>query len=107
MFVDGKFEDDFRDQKCFRFTRHAETRLRQRGIRRDDLKTLLSVGDEAGSRVVLSAADIADEIAEHKRAIASLQRLHGKVAVVEGGHLVTVYAETNAGHRANKRRNCL
>lgn len=99
-----EFEDDVWDLNGFRSTRHAEVRCNQRGIRRDDLKALLLAGGGEGSRMFLSAADIAAEIAEHKHQIASLQRLHGKMAVVAGGRVVTVYAETKSGGRARKHR---
>lgn len=99
-----EIEDDVWELNGFRSTRHAEVRCNQRGIRRDDLKALLSAGGGEGSCIVLTASDIAAEIAEHKHQIASLQRLHGKMAVVAGGRLVTVYAETRSGRQARKHR---
>ncbi len=102
---DERIVDFCSEDRNFVFTSHAKIRRQQRGIRLDDLKTLLTLGRDGNGRVVLSPADIAAEIAERKREIACLLRLRGKVAVIEGDRLVTVYAETGAGRRENKRRN--
>ena len=73
-------------------TRHAETRMSQRGIRESDLDILLAHGTEIGpGRIALRKRDAQETIRRLKKRIANIERLTGKVLVVTEGRLVTAY----------------
>jgi hypothetical protein len=72
-------------------TRHAEARMRQRGLRDCDLTLLLDAATPlADDAWLLTAADVDREIAHRKREIEQLQRLRGCKVVVSGDAIVTV-----------------
>ena len=86
-------------------SRHAETRMRQRGLRDRDLALLLDaatpVADDAW---LLTAADADREIARRKREIEQLQRLRGCKVVLAGNVIVTVCHMRPAARRRALRR---
>ena len=85
-------------------TRHAETRMSQRGLRKSDLDVILALGTGIGrDRIMLMKQDAVKEIESLKKQIANIERLTGKVLVVSDGHLVTAYHETGRS-RPPKRR---
>lgn len=72
-------------------TRHAEARMRQRGLRKCDLALLLDAATPlADDAWLLTAADADREIALRKREIEHLQRLRGCKVVVSGDAIVTI-----------------
>ena len=76
----------------FKLTRHANERMRQRGLRDRDIELVLACGtDGPHGRVALLGRDAAKEIAECKRRIRMLERLRGWVVVYEDGVVVTCY----------------
>lgn len=76
-------------------TRHAEARMSQRGIRKSDVELVLSLGTDIGrGRFLLKKRSAAKEIGALKRQMARIERLAGKVLVIEDGHLVTSYHQT-------------
>ncbi len=76
----------------FAITRHAETRMAQRGIRDTDVDFLLAHGTDMGAdRIMLTKRDAAKAIRDLKKRIADIERLTGKVIVVAEGCLVTAY----------------
>ena len=80
-------------------TRHGASRMAQRGIRKRDLDLLMTYGSEiSADRIMLRNRDAALAIEEHKKRIAAIERLKGKVIVVADGGLVTTY------HQANRKR---
>lgn len=86
-------------------TRHAEARLRQRGLRDRDLALLLdSATPLADDAWLLMDADADREIARRKREIEQLQRLRGCKVVVAGDVIITVcHMRPDAGRRALRR----
>lgn len=73
-------------------TRHAQVRMRQRGLRDDDIRLLLKSASQVSPDVyLLTEQDMAREIARCKREIQSLERLKGCKVVVEEGCIVTCY----------------
>ena len=87
-------------------TRHAETRMSQRGIRMPDLDVLLAYATEMGEdRLILRARDAERAIGELKRKIAALQRLKNKVLVISRGSLVTTYHQSTRAQSSHGRRN--
>lgn len=87
------------------FTRHAEARMRQRGLRERDLALLLDAATPlADDAWLLTAADADREIARRKREIEHLQRLRGCKVVVSGDEIVTVCHMRPAAVRHALRR---
>ena len=86
-------------------TRHAERRMRQRGLRDNDLLHLLGaatpVGDDAW---LVTNADVTREIARCKREIEQLQRLRGCKIVISCGVVVTIYHASPAERRRSLRQ---
>lgn len=82
-------------------TRHAHTRMRQRGSRDRDIGLVLQCGTQAPhGRVMLSNSDVEREVTVCKRRIQLLERLRGAVVVCEDGSVVTCYhADGKAGRR--------
>ena len=73
-------------------TRHAEARLRQRGMRADDLDLIVAHGTLVGDDTyVLRAEDAAREIEDCKDRIRHLERLRGRKVVVDGTAVLTCY----------------
>jgi hypothetical protein len=73
-------------------TRHAEARMRQRGLRDSDLGLLLDAATRvAPDALLMTDADVTREIARRKGEIQRLERLRGCKAVVEGDVVITVY----------------
>lgn len=73
-------------------SRHAETRMNQRGLRHSDLSLILRCGSEVGDDVVfLSHHDADKEICRRKQEIQMLERLRGQKVVVAGDTVVTCY----------------
>lgn len=82
-------------------TRHAETRMRQRGLRDDDVGLLLKTASQVSpDAYLLTEQDMAREIARCKHEIQSLERLKGCKIVVEDGYIVTCY---HAGRKSRKK----
>ncbi len=72
-------------------TRHAEARMRQRGLRDADIPVLLAVATPlAHDAWLVRDADAEREIARRKREIEQLQRLRGCKIVVSDDAIITV-----------------
>ncbi len=86
-------------------TRHAETRMRQRGLRDADLHLLLDCATQvAPDAYLLTRKDAAREIARHKREIQRLERLSGRKIVVDGAAVLTCYYSRPKDQRRTLRR---
>lgn len=83
-------------------TRHAEARMRQRGLRDRDFALVLDVATPlADDAWLVTDADADREIAQRKREIEQFQRLRGCKVVVSGDAIVTVcHMRPAAGRRA-------
>ena len=78
-------------------TKHAQARMRQRGLRKTDPELILEYGTEIGQdRIMLREQDADKAIQSRKREIAILERLKNKVVVVSDGRLITAYHATAA-----------
>ncbi|MXY52706.1 MAG: DUF4258 domain-containing protein [Gammaproteobacteria bacterium] len=86
-------------------TRHAERRMRQRGLRDADVKLVKECGTVAPyGRVVLLDRDADREIREYKRRIQTLERLRGCVVVTDGTTVITCYRPVGKARRRTLRR---
>lgn len=87
-------------------TQHAQTRIRQRGFREQDMELIVECGTLVRPGLhVLRDRDVAKEIRAAKQRIQTLERLRGSAAVVEQGVVVTRYhLAGQAGKRATRPR---
>jgi len=73
-------------------TRHAEVRLRQRGLRDADIALLMDAATPvAGDAWLMTDADANREITRRKREIQQIERLRNVKMVVADGAVVTAY----------------
>lgn len=87
-------------------TRHAETRMRQRGFRNADVGFVLRVATRvADDAFFLSHKDAAREIERRRREIQQLERLRGTKLIVEGENVITLYhSDRKRSRQANRKR---
>jgi len=86
-------------------SRHAEVRMRQRGLRNADLDlVLLSATQVSSDSYVLTDADVMREITRRKREVQQLERLRGLKVVVQGGTIVTAFHARPAEAKRTFRR---
>jgi hypothetical protein len=84
-----------------KMTKHAEIRMRQRGLRVSDMRLLLKDASQVSpGAYLLTNQDAAREIAVHKSEIRRLERLKGCKVIVEQGFIVTCY---RTGRKNQKR----
>lgn len=86
-------------------TKHASSRLRQRGRSVTDMETVLRFGTRIDKHcVILMNKDAEQEIARMKRKIALLDRLRGWKVVEDDGHIITTYRPPKVRiHRRSRR----
>ncbi|WP_176082969.1 hypothetical protein [Martelella sp. HB161492] len=81
-------------------TRHAATRIRQRGMREDDVGVIVAHGTQIGADTyVLRGQDVAGQIAKYKKEIARLERLRDHKVVLAGDAVVTCCLVHERGRR--------
>ena len=91
----------------YTITRHAQRRLRQRGLRTGDLELVLQHGTVTDDGVLLTNKDAAAQIAEHHRCISSLERLRGTAVFTSGDLALSAYRPSRAKVRCMIRsRRC-
>ena len=85
-------------------TRHAETRMRQRGYKDEDVDLVFRVGTRvADDAFLLTDKDAARAIRKRKQEIQQLERLRGSQVIVEGETLITLYHTTMRKRRRNRK----
>lgn len=89
----------------YSITQHAETRMNQRGIRKEDFGLILAAADQVASDAYLMTNEIVDEeIARRKKEIQQFERLRGKKLIVEGGTVITSYHATRCDQAKTYRK---
>ena len=74
------------------YTRHAETRMQQRGIRSLDITLILACATQIDDETwLVRKRDAKREIERRKREIQTLERLTNKKLVMPDGLVVTIY----------------
>ncbi len=87
------------------YTRHAETRMQQRGIRDGDVALVLACGTQIDEEIwMLRNRDVKREIEYRKREIQALGRLLNKKVVMRGERVVTIYASGSPDQKRALRR---
>lgn len=86
-------------------SKHADRRMRQRGLRLADLDLMLMCASEIGEDVYfLSRKDAEREIQRRKREIQILERLRGQKVVVADETVVTCYRSGRSDQKRLFRR---
>ena len=86
-------------------TRHAETRMRQRGIRDADVNLLFEVGERVSDDALqLTRRRAVQEITKLRRKIQQIERLCGTKLILEEGTLITVYHEHRSANPAKRSK---
>lgn len=87
------------------YTCHAETRMRQRGIRSEDVVLILECGTQIDDETwFMRDRDIRREIERRKREIQALGRLKSKKVVMRGEQVVTAYPSQPGDQKRTLRR---
>ena len=87
------------------YTRHAETRMQQRGIRSGDITLILECGTQIDDQTwLMRNRDVRREIECRKREIQALGRLARKKLVMRDGHVITVYPSRLDDQKLTLRR---
>lgn len=72
-------------------TRHAQTRMDQRGLTEADIDLILAFGSEVEGGFVLRKKDVQAQLQQLRAQIQRIEKLEGKRVVVAKAHLVTAY----------------
>ncbi|MCH7710182.1 MAG: DUF4258 domain-containing protein [Proteobacteria bacterium] len=87
------------------YSLHAQRRMQQRGIRKDDVDLLRRCGTCLDDQsLFLRKQDVAREISKRKKEIQALERLSGCKVVLSGDVVLTVYHATRKHQKALIRR---
>ena len=87
------------------YTRHAETRTQQRGIRKADVRMIQNFGTPVDVDTwLMRSRDVAREIANRKHEIQLLERLKNRKVVIREDRLVTAYPSRTADQKRTLRR---
>ncbi|NCA72151.1 MAG: DUF4258 domain-containing protein [Sphingobacteriia bacterium] len=81
-------------------TQHAQSRIRQRGLRESDIAMIVATGTAVDAdSLLLLAQDVDREIRRRKQEIGALERLRGCRVVIAGDQVVTVYRPSRRTER--------
>ena len=87
------------------YTRHGETRMRQRGMRKGDVDLILACGTQVDAETwFLRKRDVDRAIESHKQEIQALQRLRNRKVVVRDGRVSTAYPSRPSDQKHTLRR---
>ena len=87
------------------YSRHAKTRMQQRGIRKSDIPIILACGTQIDDETYLMRnRDAAREIEARKREIQTLSRLANRKVVIRDGRVITAYPSNSADQKRTLRR---
>lgn len=87
------------------FTRHAEMRTQQRGIRKRDIELIQVYGTPVDVDTwLMRKRDVVREIANRKREIQLLERLRNRKVVIRDERVITTYPSRPADQKRALRR---
>ena len=84
-----------------KFTKHARSRMRQRGLREQDVEFIIQHGTETRDGFILSRKDAAAVECDAKRLIQLASRLTNKRVIADGDEVITIY------HASKKQQHSL
>ncbi len=89
----------------FVYTRHAETRMQQRGIRAKDISLIIAMGTQVDDQTwIMRKRDVVRGIEILKRGIGVLERLANHKVVMRDGQVVTAYPSRPVDQKRTLRR---
>ena len=87
------------------YTRHAETRMQQRGARSGDITLILACATQIDDETwLVRRQDAKREIERRKREIQTLERLTSRKLVMRDGRVITTYPSRAADQKRTLRR---
>ena len=87
------------------YSRHARTRMQQRGIRKADIPIILAYGTQIDDETYfMRNRDANREIETSKREIQALSRLVNRKVVIRNGRVITAYPSNPADQKRTLRR---
>ena len=87
------------------YSRHAKTRMQQRGIRKADVSIILEYGTQIDDETYfMRNRDAVREIETRKREIQTLSRLVNRKVVIRNGRVITAYSSNPADQKRTLRR---
>ncbi len=87
------------------YSRHADMRMQQRGIREEDIALILGLGTQVEDETwFMRSRDVARGIQMLKRGIQLLERLANRKVVMRSGHVITAYPSRPADQKGTLRR---
>ena len=87
------------------YTRHAETRMKQRAIRERDIPLIIELGTQVDDETwFMCNRDVSREIESLKREIHRLERLANCKVVMRAGRVITAYPSRPADQKRTLRR---
>lgn len=87
------------------YTRHAETRMQQRGIRKNDIALILACATQIDDETwILRNRDVSRQIESRKQEIRALERLANRKIVVREGRVITAYSSRRPDQKRTLRR---
>ncbi len=87
------------------YSRHARTRMQQRGIRKADIPIIIEYGTQIDDETYfMRNRDAAREIETRKREIQTLSRLVNRKVVIRNGRVITAYPSNLADQKRTLRR---
>ena len=86
-------------------TRHAESRMNQRGFRPQDVKLVMETATQVDANgYLLTKADAQRAIENLKKRIQMIERLKGCKIILGGDKVVTIYHATNKNQKRSLRQ---
>ena len=87
------------------YTRHAEMRMQQRGIRKNDIALILACATQIDDETwILRNRDVSRQIESRKREIRALERLANRKIVVREGCVIIAYSSRCPDQKRTLRR---
>ena len=87
------------------YTRHAETRMQQRGIRKSDIALILACAAQIDDETwIFLNRDVSRQIESRKREIRTLERLANRKIVVREDSVITAYSSRRLDQKRTLRR---
>ena len=87
------------------YTRHAETRTQQRGIRGRDIRLIQDLGTPVDRDTwLMRRRDVIREVANRKREIQTLERLNNRKVVIRDERVITAYPSRPKDQKRALRR---
>lgn len=77
-------------------TKHAQVRIRQRGLKENDVAMILEYGTLTKKGPMITRKDYSALEHNYKKKLSCLRRLVGKIAMTDGSVVITVFHATKA-----------